>query len=306
MSALTPHHLRIFVAVAEHLHFGRAARSLGISQPPLSQQLKRIEGHIGAPLFDRTNRRVSLTDVGSALLDEAHDILDRLDRFERRAQQVAQGAAGMLRLGYVGPALAELVAPAVGALARQRPQVQVELVRLGTERQLEQVEQGQLHLGVVRLHDHDVEPLVGERLWREDYVVAIPAGDPLAGKRRLRLRDLGGRELIAFRRATQPALFDRFAEILAEHGATYGRTYAVDTKEETVALVGAGLGCAFVPRSSAVSLAGVEFRPIVGSLPAVELYGIHRDPPSALVEGMLDTLRAQARARRCGSGKGGR
>lgn len=305
-SALTPHQLRIFVAVAEHLHFGQAARSLGMSQPPLSQQLKRMEDHIGAPLFDRTNRRVALTDVGTALLDEARGLLDRLERFDRRAQQVARGEGGVLRLGYVGPALAELVAPAVGRLRQRRPGVRVELARLGSERQVAMVEQGDLHLGVVRLFGRDVEPLVRQPLWSEDYVAAVPVADPLAEKRRLRLRDFAGRELIAFRRQTQPALFDRFAAAVAEFGVAYGVPYAVDTKEEAVALVGAGLGCAFVPRSSATPYRGVEFRPVVDSLPSVELFVIHRDPPSAMVEGMLGALQAQARARRRACAPGGR
>jgi len=152
---LDVHSLRLFVTVAEHLHFGRAARALSMSQPPLSQQIQRLEQRLGGKLFDRTNRRVCLTALGEAILGDSQDLLGRLDALERHVDQVVRGADGRLRVGYVSPAL-DLVARTLGAVRRAHPRLNITLSRLGTAAQLESIRSGALDIGVARLFEHDV------------------------------------------------------------------------------------------------------------------------------------------------------
>jgi DNA-binding transcriptional LysR family regulator len=271
---LDVHSLRLFVTVAEHLHFGRAARALSMSQPPLSQQIQRLEQRLGGRLFERTNRRVRLTALGEAILADSRDVLGRMDTLERHVDRIVRGAEGRLRVGYVSPAL-DLVAQALGAVRRAHPQLEITLSRLSTADQLESIRNGTLDVGVARLFRHDVSDLNARRIWTERYVLAVSSDDPLAHKPFVALKDLAGRSFLAFERATQPTLYDFIVATCAGVGVELQITQRLETKREIVALAGAGLGVGLVPESSKSDAPrGVTFVPVRGELPAVELWAV--------------------------------
>jgi DNA-binding transcriptional LysR family regulator len=271
---LDVHSLRLFLAVAEHRHFGRAAKALAMSQPPLSQQIQRLEQRLGGRLFERTSRNVRLTALAEAILADARDVLRRFEALERQVEEVVRGVDGCLRVGYVGPAL-DFVAQAIGTLRRAHPRISISLSRFGTADQLEALRAGTLDVGVVRLFGHDVGDLSAKRVRTERYVLAVAADDPLARRRFVGLKDLAGRPFLAFERATQPALYDFIVATCARAGVELDIAQRLETKREIVAFAGAGLGVGLVPESSKSDAPpGVAFLPVRGALPKVVLWAI--------------------------------
>jgi DNA-binding transcriptional LysR family regulator len=175
-------HLRYFVAVAEELHFGRAARRLGISQPPLSQQLRALEQALGAPLLERTSRRVRLTEAGQLFLIEARATLVQAERASDVVRRVSQGEAGELAIGFAPSA--PLVTKVASALFRFReayPSVELQLSELTRLEQVEMVANGQLDLGFIRgLEPDGTEGLIVSPFLEEEMILALRRDHPLA------------------------------------------------------------------------------------------------------------------------------
>jgi DNA-binding transcriptional LysR family regulator len=268
------HSLRLFLAVAEHRHFGRAAKALAMSQPPLSQQIQRLELRLGGKLFERTSRSVRLTALAETILADAQDVLRRFEALERRAEEVVGGVAGWLRVGYVSPAL-DFVAQAIGTLRRAHPRVSISLSRFGTADQLLSLRAGTLDVGVVRLFGHEVGDLSAKCVWTERYVLVVAAGDSLARRRFVGLKDLAGRPFLAFERATQPALYDFIVASCARAGVELDIAQRLETKREIVAFAAAGLGVGLVPESSQSDAPpGVAFLPVRAELPKVQLWAV--------------------------------
>src|SRR5881275_1522994 len=143
-------HLRYFVAVAEELHFRRAAERLHMSQPPLSQQIRRLEDEVGATLFVRNQRRVELTAAGQAYLARARDILAAVEDAAREARRVQRGEVGRLDVGFVGSAMYSVVPELLRAFRERFPDVGLRLRELGTAEQLRRLEDGRLDVGFLR------------------------------------------------------------------------------------------------------------------------------------------------------------
>jgi len=152
-------HLRYFIAVAEELHFGRAAQRLNICQPPLSQQIKDLERELGALLFHRKKKRISLTEAGAAFLEDAGEILKRVELASERARSIARGAVGRIKMGLVMPALDTFVPTAIREFLLRNPGVEIQLLELGTQAQLKALAAGDIQVGVVRLFRHDTTGL---------------------------------------------------------------------------------------------------------------------------------------------------
>ena len=275
------HALRLFVAVGDHLHFGRAAQALGMSQPPLSQQIRRLEERIGAPLFHRSRRSVELTALGRSLLPEARAVLEQLAAIERRCVHAAAGDVAHLELGYIGPAL-ERLAPVLRRLREDAPEVSVGIRRCSTIEQLRLIRAGVLQAGVTRLYEHDVRGLSVEVVWREPYVLAVPEKDPLSSRARVRLKSCADREFLFFPRVTAPALNDALLERFSSHGFRPRIRAEFGDKREIVAMAAAGFGIGLVPMSfTRGAPEGVRFVGIVDKLPAVavSLVSLESPPP---------------------------
>ena len=143
-------HLRYFVAVAEELHFGRAAKRLYIAQPPLSQQIEQLEEELGVSLFKRTNRSVELTNAGQAFLDQAYKILAHVEQAKLLASLTARGELGKLALGFVSSAAFELLPHLLSAYREQHPQIHVSLHEMEKDEQIAALFARQIQVGLLR------------------------------------------------------------------------------------------------------------------------------------------------------------
>src|SRR5579875_3121175 len=198
--------LRYFVAVAEELHFRRAAARLHVSQPPLSQQIAALERELGHRLLDRTRRRVALTAAGESFLRDARLMLAELDVAVSSARAIAAGQSGVLRVTFVGSALVSTVPASVQRFRRARPGVEVGLRERSTVEGLRALRTGAVDVALVRPPIEPDEQLRTTAVLRERTVAALPEHHPLAQLRRVPLRRLAGQPLVMFPRAGPPRL----------------------------------------------------------------------------------------------------
>jgi DNA-binding transcriptional LysR family regulator len=281
--------LRYFVAVAEELHFRRAAERLHMSQPPLSQAIRQLETSIGAELFSRNRRRVELTPAGAAFLEEARAILAATDSAAETARRTARGEVGRLSIGFVGSAMYGRLPEVLRDFRAAYPDVDLRLRELTTPRQVEALTQRRIDLGVLRL-GHADEALELQTLSRERVVVALPTGHPLARRRTLALSALAHEPFVLLSRRAAPGLRDAIALAIAAAGGSGHVVQEVSEMQTVIGLVAAGLGVSFVPDS--VAAAGrhdVTFRELEGEAPTVELeLAWRRGERSALLQAFLD------------------
>jgi DNA-binding transcriptional LysR family regulator len=271
-------HLRYFIAVAEELHFGRAAQRLNICQPPLSQQIKSLEDELEVRLFDRSRKNISLTEAGSAFLVDARAILRHVESCKYRVRRISAGQEGELRLGLVPSALDTFLPEAIGAFRLERPGITLELNELGTLAQLQAIGEGRIDLGIVRLFEQVPPGLNRETILREPYVLAIPHGHPLSEHKSVPLAALDGQPLLFFPREQHPRLFDRITACFAEVGSAPNIVQEASTKRASIAFVAARVGVALVPSSAGKQdYRGVVFRAVLGDLPWVEFSMVWRD-----------------------------
>jgi DNA-binding transcriptional LysR family regulator len=250
-------HLRYFLAVAEELHFHRAATRLHISQPPLSQQIRALERELGVTLLERNRRRVALTAAGEAFRDDTRAILAAVDRASERAQNIARGSIGTLSIGFVGSAMfSETLPDILREFRSSRPDVALVLRELPTVVQLQALVGGELDVGVIRgpIAASELDPqLELMTIQRERLVAALPADHPLAARRRLRAADLRGETFVILARRDAPGLFASLSAAM-------------------ISLVAGGFGVSLVPASvGSVDRSGVAFRPFAGPAPTIEL-----------------------------------
>ena len=184
--------LRYFVAVAEELHFGRAAQRLGIAQPPLSRAIQQLERRLGAALLDRADRAVTLTEAGSVLLEEgraALDAIDAADRRTRRAALAATGRPGVVLVTKAG-ASSELLAKLLDAYAAEPDAAAVDVLLCGVGEQARLLRDGRADVGLLHRPFDSTAGLDTEELRTEGQVVALPAGHPLTARPHLRMADV--------------------------------------------------------------------------------------------------------------------
>ena len=284
--------LRYFVAVAEELHFRRAAARLHISQPPLSQQIAALEDELGVRLLERTRRRVELTPAGEAFLRDARAMLAELDVAVSTARAIDAGQEGVLRVGFVGSALLSIVPSTVQRFRRTRPGLELELRERSTVEQLRAVSTGLIDVGLVRPPIEADETLHTEVVRRERTVAALPEGHPLAALRRVPLRRLASEPLVLFPRRQAPGYHDLLIGRLAATGATPHVAQYAPEMMTIIGLVAAGIGVSPVPASVAhLAIDGVTYRPLSGA-PDTELVAVTRSAEhSPLVTAFLSEAR---------------
>jgi DNA-binding transcriptional LysR family regulator len=285
--------LRYFVAVAEELHFRRAAARLHISQPPLSQQIAALEDELGVRLLERTRRRVEMTPAGEAFLRDARATLAELDVAVSTARAIDAGQEGVLRVGFVGSALLSIVPSTVQRFRRTRPGIEIELRERSTVEQLRAVSTGLVDVGLVRPPIETDESLHTEVVMRERTVAAIPEGHPLARLRRVPLRRLATQPLVLFPRRQAPGYHDLLIGRLAATGSTPQIAQYAPEMMTIIGLVAAGIGVSPVPASVAhLAIDGVTYRPLSGA-PDTELVAVTRAAEqSPVVRAFLAEARA--------------
>jgi DNA-binding transcriptional LysR family regulator len=287
--------LRYFVAVAEELHFRRAALRLHVSQPPLSQQIKGLEAELGCRLLERTRRRVELTPAGEAFLRDARAMLAELDVAVSTARAIDAGQAGVLRVSFVGSALLSILPAAVQRFRRARPGVEIELRERSTAEQLRALSTGVVDVALVRPPiQSDIDVHLREVV-RERTIACIPADHELAELRRIPLKRMAAEPLVLFPRPQAPGFHDLLIGRLAATGTTPRVVQYAPEMTTIIGLVAAGIGVSPVPASMEhLAIDGVAYRPLSGA-PDTELVALTRaGETSPLAEAFVDTARAVA------------
>ncbi|MEV4415778.1 LysR substrate-binding domain-containing protein [Catellatospora sp. NPDC049609] len=254
-------HLRYFLAVAEELHFGRAARRLHMSQPPLSQRIQRLERQLGVRLFDRSPREVTLTEAGRLLLPQARELLLRADAVLGLAERVDTATAAVLRAALPPELEGSTVAAVLGGFRERRPRTTLELREIPSAAQQESLTRRQLDVGVLHL-PCDLSQLALGPVVHRPLGVLLPAADPLAALPEVLLADLR-HDLVVFPRAAAPARFDDIIDTCARHGYHPATVHEVDGRSFTIGLVLAGTAVAF-DTAAGQHHPDVVWRPLAG------------------------------------------
>jgi len=292
-------HLRYFIAVAEELHFGRAAEQLGISQPPLSQQIQALEEELGVRLFERTNRRVALSEVGRLFLPEARQVLAQLEQAVAVARRAQRGELGELKVGFTSSApFTSTIPRAIRAFRQACPEVYLDLRELSSRGVAEAVHEGRLQVGVLRPLAPLPEELVALELFAEPLVVVLPVGHPLAGGADgVRLAELGEEPFVFFPRSFGTGLYDQLLELARAAGFVPRIVQEASEAMTLIGLVATGLGVTVLPASfSRMRIDGVVCRTLLdpGATTAVWLVR-RRDEDSPLVRRFAELLEREAR-----------
>ena len=262
--------LRYFVVLAEELHFGRAARRLHITQPPLSMAIQSLEEELGVKLFTRAPRRVAVTHAGAAFLEQARTLLARAQDAIELARAADRGEVGRLTIGFMSATIYTLLPPLLRDFAARFPAVKLELRELAMPQQLVQLRSGEIDVGFVRPPVEDAE-LEAETVLREPLVVALPRGHPLAKLRRIPARRLGAESFVLFQRQPGLVLHHLVVRFCVQNGFTPRVAQEATQSHAVVGLVSAGIGVALVPESvQKTRMRGVEYRPLLEKSPPVE------------------------------------
>jgi DNA-binding transcriptional LysR family regulator len=263
--------LKYFIAVAEELHFGRAARRLHISQPPLTQHIKKLEVQLGALLFERTKRSVKLTEAGSALLQDARRIVADCDRLGQVVAVVSQGETGFLRSGFIDSAAFTRLRALMKVLNDRLPGVALSWEEMPTNDQLQALRAGQIDLGIVHM-PADRSGLMSLSLDRARLVAALPLKHACAGRRWIRLSDLQHDDFILSPRRNAPGLYDAIITACTTAGFSPRVQHRPERMLTKLGLVSLGIGVSLVPAwMSACVLPNVTFVDIRGAVPSVEV-----------------------------------
>jgi DNA-binding transcriptional LysR family regulator len=242
--------LRYFVAVAEELHFRRAASRLHLAQPALSQQVRKLELELGVDLLHRNKRAVSLTPAGAVFLDEARRVLRYADEAARTARDAGRGAAGRLRLGHLADAVPAAVPRAIATFATLHPAVEVCPETVLSRRAIEDVRSGRLDIAVVSLP----APTSGLQVvsaGTERTVAALSRRHPLSGLSTIPLERLADERLVLLPRAVNTAFHDGFVASCSQMGFSPSLIDAAEPKvENALLMIASGGGIAILPESA--------------------------------------------------------
>ncbi|MFY9636739.1 MAG: LysR family transcriptional regulator [Cellulosimicrobium cellulans] len=264
-----------FIAVAEELHFGRAAERLNMTQPPLSRQIQKLEKTIGTELLERDNRKVQLTPAGEAFLEEARRLMALATRAPITARRIATGRSGMLRVGFTAASGFSILGPLLEEISEIIPDVDIDLQELVTGEQIQGLLSGGLDLGLAR-PPFDREIFDSHLLYTEPMMLAVPSGHRLADlSRPIEDTDLRDEPLIMHSPTKATYFYDLVVKMLPIQHANVVHT--VSQILTMVSLVAARRGVAFVPHSATLlAIKGVEYLPLAGleSEQPVELHAI--------------------------------
>jgi DNA-binding transcriptional LysR family regulator len=252
-------HLRYFVAVAEELHFRRAAERLNISQPPLSQQIKELEIEIGAQLFRRSRRQVRLTAAGKVLLDRARIVLRDASELAELARRAQRGEAGEISVGFIHTAGYGLVPAVIRQFRDANPAVEISLEQQGSLAQTRELGRGRIDVGFTWSAAVD-DGQASECLLRERFVVALPRSHPKSRQRQLSLAAFADESFVSFPSQRAPFLHGAVFRICAAAGFVPRIGHETDSVHTVLGLVAAGCGIGIVPASAVeISTRDVSF-----------------------------------------------
>jgi DNA-binding transcriptional LysR family regulator len=270
-------HLRCFVALAEELHFGRAAQRLAITQPPLSLNIQQLEASVGARLFERNSRGVRLTAAGDAFLPKATALLEQAAQAAREARDVSQGLAGQLQIGFAGTVLYRGLPQVLRDFGAAHPKLRLALRELSSSEQLVELVHDRLDLGFV--HTTRVPAGFSQILVSsQPFVACLPSTHPLAGELVLPLARLQGEAFAVVMRAVSPDYHDRILAACADAGFEPALAFELRHWLSVVSVIAQGLGVGLVPAAlQQAGLPGVVFVPLAQSLQPYDTHCLWRN-----------------------------
>ncbi len=257
-------HLRYFIAVAEELHFGKAAQRLHMAQPPLSQQIRRLEELIGHRLLVRTSRAVELTPTGAALLERAKRSLERFEEDLAYSRRVGRGETGSLRVGFIGSAMQSHLPSVLREYRSLYPDVELRLQETSTSQLVEAIRDRSIDVGILR-DGGPIDDLVVTPLTEEKFIAVVPRRHALARLSKIRVVQLKDEPLVFFPKAAGPTAWQRTIGLCQEAGFEPRIVQEALHWVTVVSLVAAGLGVTIAPACiQHVAGSAVACRPLVG------------------------------------------
>jgi DNA-binding transcriptional LysR family regulator len=240
-------HLWLFLAVAEEQHFGRAARRLGISQPPLTEQIQVLEQALKVRLFERSRKGAQLTAVGRSILPAVRRFAVQMEQLERAVREATAGQTGTLTIGAISSAMLEALPPLLERLRTRHPDISVAVREIDSADAVPALQSGEIDLAFARLQGDLGEGIVTRPLTQDRLAVALPATHALARARRVRLRQLADEAFVMFSRQVSPVYFDSIIAGCQAQGFSPRILHDVRTVASQVAFVGCGQGLALIP-----------------------------------------------------------
>lgn len=255
--------LQSFIAVAEELHFGRAAELIHLSQPALSLQISGLEEELGVKLFIRSRRKTALSPAGQIFLEGAREVLKSTERAVSTVRRAALGHVGVLRIGFISTAAAVITPVLIKQFRELYPHVALELRNILTQDQLIELRDQKIDVGFLRGPIPPQSSIRARVIHREPFAIFVPAGHPLAGRVPLRLADCADADFVMYTRKMAPGFHDQIIGMLRREGITPRVVQEAAEMYTLVSLVSAGLGIAIAPASVALhQVPGVVVRPL--------------------------------------------
>ncbi len=288
-------HLRCFVAVAEELHFGRAAARLNLTQPPLSRQIQLLEHTLDVRLLERTSRSVSLTRAGHSFLPEARRLLRLAEGAALAARRTASGDVGSITLGFTAASGYDFLPRLITHFRSAAPGIDLVLKEMVSTDQFESLTSGLIDVGLVRPTFNRRE-VVSLCVVREPLLLAAPSGHPLTSAAEVQLADLDRQPMVTYSPYEARYFYDLLATLFATAGITPRYVQHISQVHSILGLVKAGIELALVPRAARnLGFDGVALRPLApGTSPTVELHAIWRpanaNPAIATLHATLQRL----------------
>ena len=270
-SAMELKRLKYFVAVAEELHFGRAAERLNMAQPPLSRQIAQLEKDVGVLLFDRSRSQIRLTQAGELMLVHAREIHTRLDSAYRDVARVGKGSAGRLRIAFVGSATHGVLPSVIKAYRQAHPNVELSLSAMNNAELKRALIQREIDIAIARPSLND-EEFRSALLHFEPLILALPDNDPLVGKAVVNFPDLRDETFILYPTQPRPGFADHVLDLCRREGFEPKDAVFAQDYQTAISLVSVGVGMSVVPQSvSQTQRAGVVYRTYDGTNPGTAL-----------------------------------
>jgi DNA-binding transcriptional LysR family regulator len=267
-------HFWSFMAVAEERHFGRAARRLGMSQPPLSQQIQQLERTLGVRLFERSREGARLTREGAQILAPVRSFLDHAYRLENTVMDIRHGRGAGLAFGAINSAMFDIMPHVLNTARQQFPTLSLSLVEMDSAQALSAVRNGEVDLAFARF-DHAITPLEVRPITIDHLVVALPVSHRLSSQAEVSLGQLADESLVLFPRRISPHYFDVIVTACRNAGFSPRVLHEIGSVVSQIGFVGCGFAVGLVPsRSMRFGSSSVVFRPLVERIDVVTIAAI--------------------------------
>ncbi|ATP50205.1 LysR family transcriptional regulator [Pseudomonas putida] len=285
-------HLWLFLAVAEEKNFGRAAKRLGMTQPPLTEQIQILEQALKVKLFDRSRRGAALTPVGAAILPAVRKFADQLERLELAVEEAVAGHQGMVTIGAISSAMFDVLPEVIERFKQDHPQVTVSVREIDSVEAVPSLEAGDIDLAFARLDGDLGKGIEWRPLTEEQLMVALPVDHPLANHSEIALASLASEPLVMFARKVSPLYFDNLIATCRANGFSPRVLHEVRSVASQIAFVSCGQGIALVPAAmKKLAPANVVMRPLAQQVSVVTTtYAWNAERANPLVQALVNQL----------------